>query len=48
MLARLNEVLRLVGTSRGDVRILTATKRLADDVMTVLRPAGVRFVSLKD
>ncbi|MBF4615834.1 hypothetical protein ITJ56_14850 [Curtobacterium sp. VKM Ac-1376] len=48
MLARLNEVLRLVGTSRGDVRILTATNRQADDVMTVLRPAGVRFVSLKD
>lgn len=48
MLPLLNEVLRLVATSRGDVRILTATNRQADDVMTVLRPAGVRFVSLKD
>ncbi|WP_031272744.1 3'-5' exonuclease, partial [Curtobacterium sp. B8] len=48
MLARLTEVLRLVGTSRGDVGILTATNPQADDVMTVLRAAGVPFVSLKD
>lgn len=48
MLARLNKVLRLVGTSRGDIRIPTATNRQADEVMTALRPAGVRFVSLKD
>lgn len=32
----------------GDVGILTATNRQADDVMTVLRTAGVPFVSLKD
>jgi len=48
MLARLTEVLRLVGTSHGDVGILTATNRQADDVVTVLRAAGVPFVSLKD
>lgn len=48
MLGRLTEVLRLVGTSHGDVGILTATNRQADDVMTVLRAAGVSFVSLKD
>jgi superfamily I DNA/RNA helicase len=48
MLARLTEVLRLVGTSHGDVGILTATNRQADDVMTVFRAAGVPFVSLKD
>jgi superfamily I DNA/RNA helicase len=48
MLARPTEVLRLVGTSHGDVGILTATNRQADDVMTVLRAAGVPFVSLKD
>lgn len=48
MLARLTEVLRLVGTSHGDVGILTATNRQADDVMTVLGAAGVPFVSLKD
>ncbi|KTR04602.1 nuclease [Curtobacterium luteum] len=48
MLARLTEVLRLVGTSHGDVGILTATNQQAHDVMTVLRAAGMPCVSLKD
>ncbi|MCS5507215.1 UvrD-helicase domain-containing protein [Curtobacterium flaccumfaciens] len=48
MLTRLAEVLRLVGTSHGDVGILTATNRQADDVIAVLRASGVPFVPLKD
>jgi superfamily I DNA/RNA helicase len=47
MLDRLAEVLRLVGTGRGDVGILTATNRQADDVMQALASAGVATVSLQ-
>ncbi|MBA8989915.1 hypothetical protein FHW23_001161 [Curtobacterium pusillum] len=43
MLLRLSEVLRLIGTGHGDVGILTATNRQADDVRAVLRDAGVRW-----
>lgn len=41
MLERLAEVLLLIGTGHGDVRILTATNRQADDVQGVLRDAGI-------
>ncbi|WP_420364271.1 UvrD-helicase domain-containing protein [Curtobacterium sp. L3-7] len=47
LLARVEEVLRLVGTGRGDVGILTATNPQADKVMAVLDAAGVPSVSLK-
>ncbi|GAA3339126.1 hypothetical protein GCM10017714_13350 [Curtobacterium pusillum] len=48
MLARLSEVLRLIGTGHGDVGILTATNRQADDVRAVLRAAGVPVVMLDE
>jgi hypothetical protein len=47
MLDRLTEVLRLVGTGHGDVGILTATNRQANDVMEVLGSAGILTVSLQ-
>jgi superfamily I DNA/RNA helicase len=47
LLARVDEVLRLVGTGRGDVGILTATNPQADKVAAVLDAAGVPTVSLK-
>ncbi|WP_434770534.1 hypothetical protein [Curtobacterium flaccumfaciens] len=47
MLDRLTEVLRLVGTGHGDVGILTATNRQADDVMGALGSAGIPSVSLQ-
>ncbi|PZF39637.1 nuclease [Curtobacterium sp. MCLR17_051] len=47
MLDRLTEVLRLVGTGHGDVGILTATNRQADDVMQALASADVPTVSLQ-
>ncbi|MFJ3380303.1 UvrD-helicase domain-containing protein [Curtobacterium sp. NPDC090217] len=47
LLARVEEVLRLVGTGRGDVGILTATNPQADKVMAVLDVAGVPSVSPK-
>lgn len=48
MLSRLSEVLRLVGTERGDVGILTTTKRQADDIEETLGRAGVPVVSLQE
>lgn len=48
VLARVEEVLRLVGTGRGDVGILTATNPQADKVMALLADAGVPTVSLKN
>ncbi|MFJ4220795.1 3'-5' exonuclease [Curtobacterium luteum] len=48
MIARLREVLRLIGTGYGDVGILTATNRQADDVRSVLREAGVPVVMLDE
>lgn len=48
MVARLSEVLRLIGTGHGDVGILTATKRQADDVRGVLRDAGVPVIMLDE
>ncbi|WIB61436.1 3'-5' exonuclease [Curtobacterium sp. MCLR17_007] len=47
LLARVEEVLRLVGTGRGDVGILTATNPQADKVKAVLDAANVPSVSLK-
>lgn len=47
MLDRLTEVLRLVGTGHGDIGILTATNRQANDVMEALGRAGVATVSLQ-
>ncbi|MCS5488298.1 hypothetical protein NY588_14340 [Curtobacterium flaccumfaciens pv. beticola] len=41
-------MLRLVGTSRGDVGVLVATNRQVDEVTATLRSAGVPVVSLKD
>ncbi|MDR6572468.1 hypothetical protein J2X60_001108 [Curtobacterium sp. 320] len=48
MIARLSEVLRLIGTGYGDVGILTATNRQADDVRGVLRDAGIPVVMLDE
>jgi hypothetical protein len=48
MLARVAEVLRLVGTGRGDAGILTATNPQADKVMALLAAAEVPTVSLKN
>ncbi len=48
LLARVDEVLRRVGTGRGDVGILTATNPQADKVKAVLDAAGVPSVSLKN
>ncbi|MDR6171148.1 UvrD-helicase domain-containing protein [Curtobacterium sp. SORGH_AS_0776] len=48
MVARLSEVLRLIGTGHGDVGILTATKRQADDVRGVLRDAGIPVIMLDE
>lgn len=48
LLARVEDVLRLVGTGRGDVGILTATNPQAEKVMAVLEAAGVPSVSLKN
>jgi superfamily I DNA/RNA helicase len=42
------EVLRLVGTGRGDVGILTATNPQADKVMALLADAGLPTVALKN
>ncbi len=47
LLARVEQVLRLVGTGHGDVGILTATNPQADKVRAVLDAAGVPSVSLK-
>ncbi|MBF4582000.1 UvrD-helicase domain-containing protein [Curtobacterium sp. VKM Ac-2865] len=47
LLARVDEVLRLVGTGRGDIGILTATNPQADKVAAALDAAGVPTVSLK-
>ncbi|ROS72168.1 nuclease-like protein [Curtobacterium sp. PhB130] len=47
MLARVAEVLRLVGVGHGDVGILTATNWQADKVAAALETAGVPVVSLK-
>jgi superfamily I DNA/RNA helicase len=46
MLERLAEVLRLIGTGYGDVGILMATNRQADDVQGVLRDAGIPVIML--
>jgi hypothetical protein len=48
LLARVEQVLRLVGTGRGDVGILTATNPQADKVRALLDTAGVASVSLKN
>ena len=48
MVARLSEVLRLIGTGHGDVGILTATKRQADDVRGILRDAGIPVIMLDE
>ncbi|MFJ7286692.1 UvrD-helicase domain-containing protein [Curtobacterium sp. NPDC098951] len=48
LLARVEEVLRLIGTGRGDIGILTATNPQADKVRAVLDAAGVPSVSLKN
>lgn len=48
MLERLAEVLRLIGTGHGDVGILTATNRQADDVQGVLRDAGIPVIMLDE
>ncbi|MCT9620874.1 nuclease-related domain-containing DEAD/DEAH box helicase [Curtobacterium sp. C2H10] len=48
MIARLSEVLRLIGTGHGDVGILTATNRQADDVRGVLRDAGIPVIMLDE
>jgi hypothetical protein len=45
---RLNEVLRLIGTERGDVGVLTATNRQAAEVEGVLRGAGIPVVMLDE
>ncbi|OII16920.1 nuclease [Curtobacterium sp. MCBA15_016] len=48
MIARLSEVLRLIGMGHGDVGILTATNRQADDVRGVLREAGIPVIMLDE
>jgi len=48
MLQRLAEVLRLIGTGLGDVGILTATNRQADDVHAALRGAGIPVIMLDE
>ncbi|WIE76735.1 UvrD-helicase domain-containing protein [Curtobacterium sp. MCSS17_007] len=48
MTAHIAEVLRLVGTSRGDVGVLVATNRQVDEVTAALRSTGTPAVSLKD
>ncbi|WP_416394491.1 MULTISPECIES: UvrD-helicase domain-containing protein [unclassified Curtobacterium] len=48
MVERLSEVLRLIGTRHGDVGILTATNRHADDVRSVLREAGIPVIMLDE
>ncbi|MFJ2980737.1 UvrD-helicase domain-containing protein [Curtobacterium sp. NPDC087082] len=48
MLQRLTDVLRLIGTGHGDVGILTATKRQADDVRGVLLDAGIPVIMLNE
>ncbi|WFR65838.1 AAA family ATPase [Curtobacterium flaccumfaciens] len=48
MIDRLGEVLRLIGTGHGDVGILAATNRQADDVRAVLREGGVPVVMLDE
>ncbi len=47
MLDRLTKVIRLVGTGHGDIGILTATNRQANDVIEALGRAGVPTVSLQ-
>ncbi|MDP4332135.1 hypothetical protein Q7F20_02025 [Curtobacterium sp. A7_M15] len=47
MLDRLTEAPRLVGTDQGDVGILTATNRQADDVIEALGRAGTPSVSVQ-
>lgn len=46
MLVRLTEVLRPIGTGRGDVGILRATYAQATQVHDALRDAGVPIVML--
>ena len=46
LLARFDEVLRLVGTGRGDVGIVRATNPQAYKVKAVLDAAGALSVSL--
>ncbi|MGG7308267.1 UvrD-helicase domain-containing protein [Curtobacterium sp. AB451] len=48
MIERLSEVLRLIGTGHGDIGILTATNRQADDVRGVLREAGIPVIMLDE
>jgi hypothetical protein len=48
LLARVEQVLRLVGTGCGDVGILTATNPQADKVRALLDSAAVPSVSLKN
>ncbi len=48
MVERLREVLHLIGTGHGDVGILTATNRQADDVRGILREAGVPVIMLDE
>ena len=48
MIARLSEVLRLIGTGHGDVGILAATNRQADDIRGVLREAGIPVIMLDE
>lgn len=45
MSAHITELLRLVGTNRGDVRVLVATNRRMDVVAAALRSAGIPVVS---
>ncbi|MCS6524235.1 3'-5' exonuclease [Curtobacterium citreum] len=47
MVARIRQVLRLVGTGHGDVGVLTATNQHADEVSAALRAAGLPVVSLQ-
>ncbi|UFU15256.1 AAA family ATPase [Curtobacterium sp. C1] len=47
MIARIRQVLHLVGTGRGDVGVLTATNQQADEVTAALRVASIPVVSLQ-
>ncbi len=47
MVARIRQVLHLVGTGHGDVGVLTATNQQADEVTVALRAAGIPVVSLQ-
>lgn len=48
LVARIEQVLRLVGTGHGDIGVLTATNPQADKVMALLRTAGIPTVALTD